>query len=274
MEPRKKEEIEYYDKKAELLREKEGDFEGFNPKELASFRFLYKLIKERCLQKVVLDYGCGNGIHALEIAKMGAEKVIGIDLSEMSLDIARERAKKERLERKTEFLKMDCEKTRFPDNFFDIVFDGGAFSSLELKKALPEIKRILKKDGLLIGVETFGHNPLTNLKRKINKLTGKRTAWAAGHIFRQGDIELAKEYFEKADVYYFHLISWIAFPFLKIPGGRLLLRFLESIDKALLIRVPFLRKYAFKVVFVFSNPRLLSSPFYCPPSPSLAEEED
>ncbi|PIU24464.1 hypothetical protein COT12_00910, partial [Candidatus Berkelbacteria bacterium CG08_land_8_20_14_0_20_39_8] len=79
---------------------------------------------------------------------------------------------------------MDCEKMEFPDNLFDIIFDGGTFSSIDLVKAYPELSRVLKPDGFLIGIETFGHNPFTNLKRKINKLIGKRTEWATAHIFR------------------------------------------------------------------------------------------
>ena len=180
MEDRKRVEIEYYDKKAEeLLKNKEiiksGDFEGFNPNLLSSFKFCYKILGEKCKNKIVLDYGCGNGVHSAFLTKMGAEKVIGIDLSEPSLEIAKIRMRQEGVENKTEFLAMDCEKMDFPDSSFDVVFDGGTFSSIDLNKAYPELSRVLKSDGVLIGIETFGHNPFTNLKRRINKLIGKRT---------------------------------------------------------------------------------------------------
>ena len=148
---------------------------------------------------------------------------------------------------------MDCEKMEFRDHYFDIIFDGGTFSSLDLKLALPELARVLKLDGILIGIETFGHNPFTNLKRKINKITGKRTDWAVSHIFKIGELERAKNYFNKIGVHFFHLISWLAFPFLDFPGGKILLKLLESIDKILLKLLP-LRKYAFKTVFIFSQP--------------------
>ncbi len=105
-----------------------------------------------------------------------------------------------------------------------------------------------------MGIETFGHNPFTNLKRKINKLIGKRTGWAAEHIFQMEDLKKAKNYFNKIEVHYFHLISWLAFPFLNLPGGKLLLKSLEFIGK-ILLGLPFLRKYAFKVVFIFSEPK-------------------
>ena len=169
MESRKQKEIEYYNKQAESwLKEnpdkiQEGDFEGFNPLILSSFQFLYKLLSGSCQRKIILDFGCGNGVHSVFPIKMGAEKVTGIDLSESSLKMARARAKKEEVSNKTEFLVMDCEKTIFPDNTFDVILDGGTFSSLDLNKTYPELSRILKPEGILIGIETFGHNPLTNL---------------------------------------------------------------------------------------------------------------
>lgn len=240
LEQRKQIEIKHYDQKAKEL--------GRGPasSNLASFKFVYKLLKEKCRGKLVLDYGCGNGIHTIAIAKMGVKKVIGIDLSEKSLEIAR------RLAPNVEFLAMDCEKMEFPDNYFDVIFDGGTFSSLDLKLALPELARVLKPGGILIGVETFGHNPITNLKRKLNKLSGKRTGWAAEHIFQEKDLKDAERYFSRIKVNYFHLISWAALPFLKLPGGKILLKIMEAADKIFLV-FPFLKKYSFKVVFIFKK---------------------
>ncbi len=260
IEERKQKEIEYYDKKAEEWlkeyseKEWQTDFEGFKPTLLSCYNFTYKILEKYVKNKEVLDYGCGNGVHSIFLIRAGAKKVVGIDLSEKSLEIARERIKREGLEGKVEFLKMDCEKMDFPANYFDIIFDGGTFSSLDLKKAYPEIVRVLKPNGSLLGIETFGHNPFTNLKRKINKLTGKRTNWAVSHIFRMKYLKEAEKYFNKIETKYFHLISWFAFPFLNLPGGKMLLKILEKIDE-ILFKIPPLKKYAFKVVFIFSEPK-------------------
>ena len=257
MELRKRKEIEYYDKKAkEQLKKdfRERDFESFDPNLLSSFRLCYSYLKDKCRDKKFLDYGCGNGVHSIFFAKCGAQ-IIGIDLSEPSLKIAGERAAREGVGDKVRFLAMDCEKMGFPDDYFDIIFDGGTFSSIDLNKAYPELSRILKSQGFLLGIETFGHNPFTNLKRKINKLVGKRTDWAVEHIFKTKDLEEVKKYFDKIEVHYFHLISWLAFPFLNLPGGKAFLKLLEFID-GVLLKIPFLRKYAFKVVFIFSCPVL------------------
>jgi len=253
MEERKRKEIEHYDIQADNL-SKKGDFEGFDPLSLSSFNFCYKLLEKNCQGKVVLDYGCGNGLHSIFPVKAGAKKLIGIDLSEKSLKIARERAKTEGVADKTEFLKMDCEKLEFPDNYFDIVLDGGTFSSLDLNRVFPELVRVLKPGGLVIGIETFGHNPIANLKRKINKATGRRTSWAESHILQQKDLATSKAYFNKTEVYYFHIVSFLLFPFLGLPGAKVLLKLFEKID-GFLFSFPFLRKYAFKVVFIFNGPK-------------------
>lgn len=259
MELRKEKEIEHYDKQAKEWLENasedkwQSDFEGFQPKFLSSFVFCYQWLKENCKNKKILDYGCGNGLHSVFLAKLG-KGLIGIDLSEPSLKIAKERAEKEGLEDKTEFMTMDCEKMDFPDNYFDIIFDGGTFSSIDLNGAYPELARVLKPAGFLIGIETFGHNPFTNLKRRLNKITGKRTEWAARHIFQIKDLEKAERYFNKIEVRHFHLFSWIFFPFLNWPGARFFLKLFDFFDKFLL-KIHFLRKYAFKVVFVFSQPK-------------------
>jgi len=43
--------------------------------------------------KVVIDFGCGTGQEALEVARHGARRVIGIDIRESVLEIARRAAK-------------------------------------------------------------------------------------------------------------------------------------------------------------------------------------
>ncbi len=260
MEDRKQKEIEYYDLEAEQSSAKEtkeaGSKTGFNPFLLESYRFLYGLLGSRCRGRIILDYGCGTGVHLANLAKIGRE-VIGIDLSQKSLEIAEKRLKNEKLGGRAKVLLMDCEKLEFPDNSFDVVFDGGTFSSLDFSNALSEINRVLKSNGILIGIETLGHNPLTNLKRKINKITGKRTGWAAGHIFKMEDFKKAEKYFDKKDAYFFHFVSWLAFPFMNLPGGKILLKVLERIDHFILLIFPFLKKYSFKTVFVFYGKKIV-----------------
>ena len=177
-----------------------------------------------------------------------------IDLSENQLKIAKKRAEEAVLQRKINFIKMDCENLEFPNQSFNVIFNSGTFSSIDLNKALPKLAKVLRRDGFLIGAETFAHNPFANLKRRLNKVAGRRTEWAAGHILKMKDFKSAGDFFNKIEVHYFHLVSWLAFPFLRFSGGKLLLKLFELIDR-ILLKAPFLRRYAFKVVFIFSEPK-------------------
>ncbi|MCH8987095.1 class I SAM-dependent methyltransferase [Patescibacteria group bacterium] len=253
MEDRKRKEIEHYDAAARQELEQGKDFEGFSPSILGSYQFLYKVVTPLVTGKKVLDYGCGNGVHSGFLAEH-AVQVVGIDLSETSLEVAKK--VHARIKGKVSFLKMDCEALEFPKESFDVVFDGGAFSSLDFSKAIKEIVRVLKSDGVLVGIETFGHNPFANAKRMLNRFTGKRTSWATSHIITQKEIEVLREQFNKVEVHYFHLISLFVFPFLSLPGSNVMLQFAERIDTAL-FSLRFLQKYAFKVVFICKKPRLV-----------------
>ncbi len=248
MEQRKKEEIAQFDN---LARKKQKnvatDAEGLEHGIFSSYQFVERWMRAHIKKgDTLLDYGCGNGIHSILPAKLGVE-VTGIDLSSESLKLAKKFAERERVS--IEFLQMDCEKLTFPDNSFDYIFDGGTFSSLDLQKAIPELARALKPNGTLVAIETLGHNPLSNLKRKINKLLGKRTNWAVDHIFKIQDLKLMEAHFKTVETHYFHLISLFAFPFLRFSWGRTLLKFLERIDVKLL-RLKFLQPFAFKIIVV------------------------
>lgn len=60
--------------------------------------------------KVVIDFGCGEGSEAIEIARHGAEKVIGLDIQEQLLKIGRERANNAGLAEKCIFEEKTTEK--------------------------------------------------------------------------------------------------------------------------------------------------------------------
>jgi len=202
----------------------------------------------------VLDYGCGHGMHTIPVAQLGAKEVVGIDISEESLSIAQKRSRSAHTDDITTFIQMDAENLKFPDNSFDIVFDGGSLSSLELERAFQEIKRVLKPDGLFIGIETLGHHPAANIRRWFHKRHKVRTEWATSHILKMKDFKLAQKYFKKKGLYYSHFFSLVALPFQNSRLGKVLMKLTEIVDKIFFSIFPFLRRYGFKIVFIFSNP--------------------
>lgn len=75
----------------------------------------------------VLDIGCGPGRHAIELARRG-HRVLGLDISETFVDIARRRAADEDVADRCEFLVADA-RTFEPNRRFDLVVSlcQGAF---------------------------------------------------------------------------------------------------------------------------------------------------
>jgi ubiquinone/menaquinone biosynthesis C-methylase UbiE len=202
----------------------------------------------------ILDYGCGKGNFSVKYAS-GNWKVTGIDISPRSIEIANKI--KTELKKDAEYLVMDCEKTEFGDNQFDLILDYGTFSSLNMNAALTELIRILKANGSIIAIETFGHNPFTNFKRWINILTRKRTKWAASHIMKANDWKKISSCFEVAQIYYFGF--WVIFisPFSRLLPKKLflaLLSFHEKLDR-ITFKISCFRKLAFKTVVVLENPK-------------------
>ena len=92
-----------------------------------------------------LDLGTGPGTQAKQLSSLGFD-VTGSDLSQSAI----EKAKK--LYSEPEFVVDDILNSKFSDNEFDYIFDRGIFHIFDknqLDSYLSQIKRILKKNGLL-----------------------------------------------------------------------------------------------------------------------------
>jgi ubiquinone/menaquinone biosynthesis C-methylase UbiE len=64
-------------------------------------------------------------------------------------------------------MKIDCESLCFDNDSFDLVIGRAILHHLDLSRALPEIHRVLKKNGRGLFIEPLGMNPLINLYRKL-----------------------------------------------------------------------------------------------------------
>lgn len=73
--------------------------------------------------KNVLDIGCGFGWHCIYAAGQGAARVLGTDISEKMLVVAREKTEFKNVEYK----RMAMEDMEFPPDSFDIVLSSLAF---------------------------------------------------------------------------------------------------------------------------------------------------
>ena len=127
--------------------------------------YILTFLKDNAKNSEILDYGCGIGSITVKITKFNPRKITGIDISEISIDKAKKKAKELNID--VNYKVDNCEKTNLESNSFDIVYGTGILHHLEINKCLDEIHRILKSKGSLLFIEPLGTNPIINLYRKL-----------------------------------------------------------------------------------------------------------
>ena len=97
-------------------------------------------IWEDTKDKVVIDFGCGDGEDAVEIAKRGAKRVIGVDIREHALARARKTAAENGVSDR-------CLFTTGTDEKADVILSLDAFEHFDDPAKILQIMRVLLKDG-------------------------------------------------------------------------------------------------------------------------------
>lgn len=207
----------------------------------SSKKFYRDSITRNVKGKKVLEYGCGPGSAAFDLARLGAE-VYAIDISDVAIAQTKEHASKEGLS--IDCRVMDAENLDFENQSFDIICGSGILHHLDLERAYAELNRTLKPDGKAVFFEPLGHNPIINLYRKLTP--SMRTE--DEHPLLMKDIKLCDEYFGEVRVTYFNLVSILS-SFVK-P----LQSIFNRIDEQLFKSIPPLRKHAWIIVLEFYKP--------------------
>lgn len=115
---------------------------------------IYKIAKANSPKKI-LDIATGTADIALELSKIEGSTIIGLDISEKMLDIGRKKILKKNLSNKITLVSGDAENLNYPSGHFDLVTIGFGVRNFEnLEKGLKESRRVLKKNGALIILET------------------------------------------------------------------------------------------------------------------------
>ncbi|MFA6919325.1 MAG: class I SAM-dependent methyltransferase [Patescibacteria group bacterium] len=152
--------------------------------------------------KTVLDMGCGTGRYALRIAKY-ARQVIGIDISDKSINFANQTAKNYNVNNFTGIV-FD-HNLHLQENYFDYILMVNVIHHVDdIDSMLDNLYRSLKPDGSLI---IFEFNPLNllfvpflviigQIKSHLNKLYFRSSAFTLRKILKNNnyDVELFKRY--------------------------------------------------------------------------------
>ena len=105
--------------------------------------------------KKILDLATGTSDIAIELSSIKECKIIGVDPSSKMLEVGQSKIDNQNLNDKILLEKGNAENLKYDDGVFDVVTIGyGVRNFTNLKNSLKEIYRVLKKDGLLIILET------------------------------------------------------------------------------------------------------------------------
>jgi ubiquinone/menaquinone biosynthesis C-methylase UbiE len=134
----------------------------------------------------VLDAGCGTGDNALHVASLGLS-VVGVDVAETALAIAREKADERGLE--VEFAAVDALELERLGRRFDTVLDCGLFHTFDADERpgyVANLASVTEPDGTLyvlcfsdVGPDT-GPHPVA--KDELRAAFQRRNGWRVAAI--------------------------------------------------------------------------------------------
>lgn len=110
------------------------------------FNYFRKIINDYAEKLKTLDIGCGGGLLAEELAKLGLS-VTGVDISKESICVAQDHAVRNGLN--ITYLESPGEHLPFADASFDLVFCCDVLEHVSnVSNLILEVSRVLKKGGL------------------------------------------------------------------------------------------------------------------------------
>ena len=140
-----KERKNFWDKNA-------GRYDRFMRKDQAAYDEMYELIRPEVKAKTVLELATGTGLIAKHIVNAAAH----IEATDASAEMIAQ-AKRDNRSAKLHFSVQDMFRLPYANQSFDAVIVSNALHIVpQPEKALAEIRRVLKDDGVLIG-PTFTH---------------------------------------------------------------------------------------------------------------------
>lgn len=182
--------------------------------------------------KRVVEYGCGLGKLTVLLARSGAH-VSAFDLSESSIDVARQRARLVGVEDRITFSVAPGEALPFMDASFDLAFGKAVLHHLDPTASAKELARILRPGGRAAFSEPLGTNPIVQVVRDHIPYPHKHER-GADIPLRRSDIDAWMEPFSSAELRGVQLFSMVERGF----GFKKKVPVLREFDRLLLKRWP------------------------------------
>jgi len=133
---------------------------------------VFEIINRTCIDREssVLEIGTSTGFTAIELSKLVKCKITSIDINEMSLKEAKDRALEEGFDN-IKFIKANVNNLPFGESEFDLVIVGNVLSLiLNKERAFNECRRVCKKTGFIVAVPMFYiEKPSEELVKRVSE---------------------------------------------------------------------------------------------------------
>ncbi|HZD11552.1 MAG TPA: class I SAM-dependent methyltransferase [Candidatus Binatia bacterium] len=196
--------------------------------------------------RLILDLGCGYAMTPVMFALLGA-RVVALDVAPKTLATVARVAQKLGVDGRVQTVLAPGEYLPFASGSFDRIHGGAALHHLQLRKAGPEIFRVLKEDGKAGFSDPLGHNVLLEFVRDRIPYRKKHPEKATDRPLHLKDVKLFCQSFASAHYQTFQLCSMLA-SVARLSPSSPLRSYLQRIDAQLFARFPSTQKYARKVI--------------------------
>lgn len=191
----------------------------------------------------VLELGAGWGLHTAVLLGTGA-RVTATDISPGSLALLKQNLAglaDERLATRV----ADMESLPFDSHSFDVVACAGSLSYGDAELVDSEVRRVLRRGGAFVCVDSLNHNPVYRLNRWLQYVRGDRSRSTLLRMPGVGRIASIGRHFDSIQVRYFGALTWAAPPLSKMIGEMRASRALAAFDGSIGVK-----RSAFKFVLV------------------------
>lgn len=123
----------------------------------------------------LVDFGCGTGESLLQLARTTELSLIGIDIAEGMIDVARGKAANlhESMTKRLVFRVADFEASGLDNGSVNFVFSNAAIQWSELTPVLHEMRRVIRMGGQIL-ISTFGPKTLQELSEACHAMSDPR----------------------------------------------------------------------------------------------------
>ena len=216
-------ECERYSKRAEINKQNSKNFQVKKRKNNlidAPYIEIYfeSLVRNSKKGFKILEICCGEGECSGPILE-NYKHITFADISKNSLDVIKKKYNSF-LTESISFKVCNMELLPFDNEIFDIVACAGGLSYGNNKLVLNEIHRVLKPNGIFIGIDSLNENPIYKLNRYMHYLRGNRTK---STLKRMPDRKLLEDYKRKfgiTKINYSGKLIWMLYPLSKIIGYK------------------------------------------------------